>query len=296
MLQEKGDRGLNIAINVLLVLAAVICLYPIWYVIICSFSTPDAIALGKVVLWPVNFTLGGYKLMFQNPNIWLGYRNSIIYTGLGTLMALAVQLSTGYALSRKLPGQRFLSTFFVLTMYFSGGMVPTFLLINALGWINNPIVMIVPGAMSVYNMIVARSFFMSSIPESLFDAARIDGCSYGRFFFKVVLPLSGAMIAVIALFNIQSKWNAYLSAEMYLMNPDYRVLQQVINDLFAEFEVDADASGMQGNMAEMMSKIQYQKQLMKYCVIIAGVLPLVIAYPFIQKYFVRGIMVGAVKG
>lgn len=295
MLQEKGDRGLNITINVLLVLAAIICMYPIWYVIICSVSTPDAIALGKVIFWPINFTTSGYKMMFENNSIWIGYRNSFIYTALGTALALVVQLSAGYALSRRIPGRRWLSTFFVLTMYFSGGMVPSYLLINEIGWIDNPIVMIVPGAMSAYNMIVARSFFIGSIPESLFDAARIDGCSYIRFFIKVVLPLSGAMIAIIALFNIQSRWNAYLSAEMYLVNPDYRVLQQIINSMFADYEV-ADTVMPDDNMVDMMELLQYRKQLMKYCVIIAGVLPLVIIYPFIQKFFVKGIMVGAVKG
>lgn len=296
MLQEKGDRGLNIIINVLLVLAAIICMYPIWYVIICSVSSPSAIALGEVVLWPVGFTIGGYEMMFQDGNIWIGYRNSIIYTTLATILALAVQLSAGYALSRRIPGRRWLSTFFVLTMYFSGGTVPAYLLINEIGWIDNPIVMIVPGAMSAYNMIVARSFFIGSIPESLFDAARIDGCSYIRFFIKVVIPLSGAMIAIIALFNIQSNWNTYLGAEMYLINPNYRVLQQIINSMFNMYDVSTESFGPGQNMEEMMELLQYRKQLMKYCVIIAGVLPLVILYPFIQKFFVKGVMVGAVKG
>jgi putative aldouronate transport system permease protein len=296
MLQEKGDRGLNITINVLLVLAAIICMYPIWYVIICSVSSPSAIALGEVVLWPVGFTMGGYEMMFQDNNIWIGYRNSIIYTTLATILSLAVQLSAGYALSRRIPGRRWLSTFFVLTMYFSGGAVPAYLLINEIGWIDNPIVMIVPGAMSAYNMIVARSFFIGSIPESLFDAARIDGCSYIRFFIKVVIPLSGAMIAIIALFNIQSNWNTYLGAEMYLINPNYRVLQQIINSMFNMYDVGAESFGPGQNMEDMMELLQYRKQLMKYCVIIAGVLPLVILYPFIQKFFVKGVMVGAVKG
>ena len=169
MLQEKGDRGLNITINVLLVLAAIICMYPIWYVIICSVSSPSAIAQNKVILWPVGFTTAGYEMMFQDNTVWIGYRNSIIYTTLATILALVVQLSAGYALSRRIPGRRWLSTFFVLTMYFSGGVVPAYLLINEIGWIDNPIVMIVPGAMSAYNMIVARSFFIGSIPESLFD-------------------------------------------------------------------------------------------------------------------------------
>lgn len=295
MLQEKGDRGLNITINVLLVLSGLICMYPIWYVIICSVSTPDAIALGKVILWPVNFTLGGFEMMLQNSSIWIGYRNSIIYTSLGTMLALIVQLSAGYALSRRIPGRRWLSTFFVLTMYFSGGLVPAYLLMNEIGWLDNPIVMIVPGAMSAYNMIVARSFFIGSIPESLFDAARIDGCSYIRFFIKVVIPLSGAMIAIIALFNIQSRWNSYLSAEIYLVNPNYRVLQQIINSLFADYDVSESVMPDEG-LTNMMELLQYRKQLMKYCVIIAGVLPLVIIYPFVQKFFVKGVMVGAVKG
>ena len=298
MLQERGDRAFNIVINVLLVLAAIIVLYPLWYVIIASFSHPTAITAGKVFLWPVDFTLNGYELLLENERIWIGYRNTIFYTVAATALQMVVQVSCAFALTRRdLPGRRLLNLFFVFTMYFSGGMIPSYLLIYNLGWLDNPIVMIVPGVMSVYNMIVARSFFMGSIPESLFDAARIDGCSYIRFFIQVVLPLSGAMLAIIALFNMQVTWNAYLNAQIYLLTPEYQTLQQVIQQIVSQATAMSDGPSLGGEMsAEEKDQMVYRRQLLSYCVIFVASAPMIAVYPFIQKFFVKGIMVGAVKG
>ena len=181
MLQERGDRAFNVLINAFLILAAIITLYPLWYVVIASVSHPSAITLGKVFLWPVEFTLKGYELLLENERIWVGYRNTIFYTAGATALQMIVQISCAFALTRRdLPGRRALNLFFVFTMYFSGGMIPSYLLMYELGWLDNPIVMIVPGAMSVYNMIVARSLFMGSIPESLFDAGELTAAAtYG---------------------------------------------------------------------------------------------------------------------
>lgn len=294
MLQEKGDRAVNIIIHAILITAIVVTLYPLWFVIIASVSLPDAIGRGEVILWPVGFTLEGYKTMLEESRIWIGYRNSIIYTVVGTMLRLFVQLPAGYAVSRKIRGRRWIMAFFVFTMYFGGGMIPSYLLINELGWLDNPIAVIVPGAMSVYNMIVARSFFTSNVPESLFDAAQIDGCGYLRFFLKVVLPLSGAIIAILALFNMQNLWNMYLSAQMYLMNRDYHTLQQVINSIVRS--VTSNLTDDQILNPDDMAIFENRAQLLKYCVVIVAAIPMMIIYPLIQKHFVKGVMVGAVKG
>lgn len=298
MLQERGDRAFNVLINAFLILAAIITFYPLWYVVIASVSHPSAITLGKVFLWPVEFTLKGYELLLENERIWVGYRNTIFYTAGATALQMVVQISCAFALTRRdLPGRKALNLFFVFTMYFSGGMIPSYLLIYELGWLDNPIVMIVPCAMSVYNMIVARSFFMGSIPESLFDAARIDGCSYIRFFIQVVLPLSGAMLAIIALFNMQVTWNAYLNAQIYLITPAYQTLQQIIQQIVSQATAIGDGASLGGDIsAEQMNEMIFRRQLLTYCVIFVASAPMIAIYPFIQKFFVKGIMVGAVKG
>ena len=295
MLQEKGDRLVNSIIHIVLILAGLICLYPLWYVLICSFSDPSYIGNGNVWFWPVGFTINGYKELYKYTQIWIGYKNTIIYTVCGTLLGMFLQLCCGYALSRRdVPGRRIISTFFVFTMYFSGGMIPTYLLLGSFHWLNTPIVMIVPSAMSVWNMIVARSFFMGSIPDALFDAARIDGCSYIRFFVQVVLPLSGAMIAIIALYNIQARWNSYMEGLMYLQNSDLFTLQQIIQGIMNRgAQVSENLSVESQLLADQMLG---RMALLKYTSVIVAAIPMIIAYPFVQKHFVKGVMVGAVKG
>lgn len=294
MLQEKGDRAVNIIIHAILIAAIVVTLYPLWFVIIASVSLPDAIGRGEVILWPVGFTLEGYKTMLAESRIWIGYRNSIIYTVVGTMLRLFVQLPAAFAVSRKIRGRRWIMAFFVFTMYFSGGMIPSYLLINELGWLDNPIAVIVPGAMSVYNLIIARSFFTSNVPESLFDAAQIDGCGYLRFFLKIVLPLSGSIIAILVLFNMQGLWNMYLNAQMYLMNRDYHTLQQVVNSIVRS--VTSSVTNEVIMNPDEMELFQNRAQLLKYCVVIVSAAPMMVIYPLVQKHFVKGVMVGAVKG
>lgn len=294
-LLEGGDRVVNFVIHFILVLAALCCLYPLWYVLIASFSSPIEIGMGRVWLWPKGFTLLGYEELYNTSQIWIGYRNTIIYTALCSILGMILQVGCGYALSRRaMPGRRWINLFFVFTMYFSGGTIPTYMLLSSFGWVNNPIVMIVPGAFSVWNMIIARSHFMSAIPESLFDAARIDGCSYIRFFFKVALPLSGAMMAILALYNIQGHWNSYMTGLMYLRDSKLFTLQQVIQNIQKSSIPVAEL--MDEQASQNIKDAQFKSQLLKYTAVIAGALPLIIAYPFLQKFFIKGVMVGSVKG
>lgn len=289
----SGDRIVDLIINIILFIVAFVCIYPMWYVLIASVSSPAAISTGQVILWPKGFNVSAYNSLLKNDTIWLGYRNSIIYTALGTLVDLLVQIPAAYALSRqRLPGRKWMMPLFIVTMYFGGGMIPKYMLLNSLNMINSPVSLIIPSCVNVFNIIVARSFFEGSIPESLYDAARIDGCGYTRFFTKIVLPLSPAILAIIALYSMQGHWNVYLTAQMYIYDPKYYTLQQVIRSITAQLD-----TSLVENMsaAEMIAAVQ-EKQLLKFSVIVVSIIPMVIVYPFVQKFFVRGVMVGAVKG
>ncbi len=294
-LLEGGDRGVNFVIHFILLLAALCCLYPMWYVIIASFSDPRYIGSGRVWLWPMGFTLKGYEALFNHDQIWVGYRNTIFYTACCSALGMVLQVGCGYGMSRKaLPGRKWINIFFVFTMYFSGGTIPSYMLLSSFGWVNTPIVMIIPGAFSVWNMIIARSFFQGSIPDSLFDAARIDGCSYLRFLFKVVLPLSTAMLAIIALYNVQGHWNSYMTGLIYLRDSKLFTLQQVIQRLQTAAYTIPEIVDPQTQ--QMLDDLQVKNSLLKYTAVIAGALPLLLGYPFIQRFFIKGVMVGAVKG
>ena len=280
MRKKKGERWLDLSINVMLIIVAMISIYPIWYVLIASVSDPTAIAAGQVTIIPKGFNLQAYKKLFQNSMIWTGYKNSIIYTTAATLVDLFVQATCAFALSRKtLPGRKFLSTLFIITMYFSGGMIPRFIII-------------IPGCVSVYNIILLRNFFEYNIPDSLIEAAQIDGASWTKCFIKVVLPLSTAIIATVALFSITSHWNAYLGAQMYLYDSELYTLQQVIKIITSEASSVVSENATLDEMRQMI----LERNLMKYAVVVVGSIPLIIAYPFVQKHFVGGVMVGAVKG
>lgn len=293
MKYKSGERILDIFINIVLVFLGALCIYPIWYVIIASVSSPTALAAGEVVLFPKGFNLSAYGTLFENKLIWTGYKNSIINTTLSCLLDTTVMSLCAYALSRKtLPGRGFLMVLFIITMYFKGGLIPEYMLKSSLGMMNTRWVLIIPGCVNVYNMILAKSFFENNVPDSLFDAARIDGASYTRFFIKIVLPLSGAILAIITLFSMTIHWNAYLGAQMYIFDADLYTLQQVIKIITSSVNSALAETLTVDEMAQMI----LEKELIKYAVVIVGSIPLVIAYPFVQKYFVKGVMVGAVKG
>lgn len=291
--RSKGEKVLDVVIILLLILLSIITIYPIYYVMIASVSSPVAISSGDVVFWPKGLNISAYRHLLDNRLIWVGYRNSILYTAAGTAVDLAVTIPCAYALSRKtLPYRRILMGLFVFTMYFNGGLIPKYLLINSLGMINTPWSLIIPGCVNVFNLIIARSFFESSLPDSLLEAAQIDGASFTRFFFQFALPLSPAMLAIIALYCIQGHWNAYLGAQMYIQSPNLQTLQVIIKNITATL----DTSLAEELTTQELIEIVQQKQLLKYAVVAVSIIPLVAVYPFVQKFFVRGVMVGAVKG
>ncbi len=273
-------------------LILLVVLYPIWFIVIASFSDPNAVSGGKVWLLPVSFTLDGYSELLQHSDIWLGYWNTFLYTLVGTLFGLAVNIPAAYALSRKdLVGRGFLMFLFVVTMFFSGGLIPTFLTIKDFHLLDTFWVMVVPFSVSVYNIIVARTFFSSNIPSDLWDAAQIDGCGNLRFFFSMVLPLSKAIIAVIALWIAVGQWNSYFNALIYIRNKDLYPLQLFLRDILI-INNTTSALGT-GEAAQIALRLA---NLMRYSVIIVSTVPIMLLYPFFQKYFNQGVMVGAVKG
>ncbi|MDK8190930.1 carbohydrate ABC transporter permease [Paenibacillus sp. UMB7766-LJ446] len=273
------------------VLFLIAIIYPIYFIVIASFSDPSSVANGQVWLFPKGFTLEGYKELLRHENIWIGYRNTILYTVVGTLFGLVVNISAAYALSRKdLVGRKFFSLFFIFTMFFSGGLIPTFLTIRDFHLYNTFLVMVLPFSVVVFDMIVARTFFQTSIPGDLWEAAQIDGCGNLRYFVLIVLPLSKAIIAVLGLWIAVGYWNSYFNALIYLKDPNLYPLQLILRNILITNQMQ---SGMgTGEAAQVALRLA---NLMRYSVIIIATIPIMCVYPFIQKYFNQGVMIGAVK-
>ncbi|SEN47498.1 carbohydrate ABC transporter membrane protein 2, CUT1 family [Paenibacillus sp. OK076] len=273
------------------VLFLIAIIYPIYFIIIASFSDPSSVANGQVWVFPKGFTLEGYRELLRHENIWIGYRNTILYTVVGTLFGLVVNISAAYALSRKdLVGRKFFSLFFIFTMFFSGGLIPTFLTIRDFHLYNTFLVMVLPFSVVVFDMIVARTFFQTSIPGDLWEAAQIDGCGNLRYFVLIVLPLSKAIIAVLGLWIAVGYWNSYFNALIYLKDPNLYPLQLILRNILITNQMQ---SGMgTGEAAQVALRLA---NLMRYSVIIIATIPIMCVYPFIQKYFNQGVMIGAVK-
>lgn len=277
-----------------LILFTVIVLYPLLYVISCSFSSPEALVSGKVTFLPVDPGLEGYRAVFQNANVWTGYKNTIIYTFWGTFLSVIITFMGGYVLSRKeFPLRRAITLFFTLTMFFNGGLLPTYLLIKKLQMIDTIYALILPGAFSVWMGFIARTYIQSSIPEELYEAICLDGGDYVQHFLKVVLPLAKPILAVLALNSATGHWNSYFSAMIYLNTPEKQPLQMVLRSILIQNVVDWTSINI--DVTDLMRR-QYLSELLKYSLIIVSSLPLLIIYPFLQKYFVKGIMVGSIKG
>lgn len=294
------DKVFGIVNTLLLLVITFLILYPLYFTIIASVSEPSEVVGGKVVFWPKGFSLDSYKAVFKEKSIWSGYRNSILYTLLGTLLNLILTIPAAYALSKKnMRFRRVINTYFVFTMFFSGGMLPGYLLVKDLGLINKPYTLIVLGGLSVYNVIVARTYFMSSIPESIYEAAEIDGCSEFGKFFKIAIPLAKPIIAVITLYYAVGRWNDYFTSLIYISDSDYFPLQLVLRNILQGSQVKLSAMDTSSMASEELLYLIKQANLaeaMKYAVIFIASLPMLIIYPFIQKYFVKGVMVGSVKG
>ena len=290
---RTSEKALNIFINVSLAIIAFMTIYPLWFVVIASVSSPSAISNGQVILLPEGLNIDAYVKLFQTKRIWTGYKNSILYTGSSILLDLAVQIPCAFALSRRtLPFRRFFNILFIIPMYFTGGIIPTYIWLSKLGMVDSPLALIVPACVSVFNLIIAKNYFASNIPDTLVEAARIDGCGYIRFFASIAVPLSGAIIAIIALYSMQAHWNGYLGPVMYLYTPEKHTLQQVV----ASITANLDSSLTEFTSLDEVAKITQEKQLLKYAVVFVSSLPLIVVYPFVQKFFVKGVMVGAIKG
>ena len=274
-----------------------VILYPLYFVVIASFSDPNYINIGEVVFWPKGFTLDGYKRVMNTTEIWTGFRNSVIYTGLGTILNVAMTVTAAYALSKKrLPGRGVFQLIIVFTMFFSGGMIPTYLLLKNMNMLDTMWVMIIPGAVSAYNLIVTKTFFISSIPAELEEAARIDGASDFRIFFKIVIPLSTPIIAVMFLFYGVGHWNSYFDGMMYLSDSDLIPLQVVLKDILSSAQTAANSGAMSTEELILLAEQQKIAEMVKYVSMIVATVPVLLVYPFIQKYFKKGIMVGSLKG
>ncbi len=293
-----SDAIFDTVILIVLTLVFIVVAYPLYFVIISSFSDPKAVAGGQVVWYPIGFNLRGYAEVFKNSQVVTGFINSLIYTTCGTLLNLAVTLPTAYALSRSdFNGNRFVSIFYLVTMFVSGGMIPTYLVVKGCGMLNTIWALIVPGALGVYNMIVARTFFKANLPNELLEAAKLDGCSNTRFFFSIALPLSSSIIAILVLYYGIGHWNSYFSALLYLSDQKKYPLQLVLRSIL----VLNEAQLQQGTAttAEQLAQQERQRQLielMKYSLIIVSSIPVMIVYPLVQKHFVKGVMIGSVKG
>lgn len=267
--------------------------YPLYFIVIASVSNPSLVTLGEVWWFPKGFNLLGYARVFQEPRIWTGYRNSGTYTVLGVLVSLSLTLPAAYALSRRdLPGRRALTLFTVFTMLFNGGMISTFIIVTRTLQMENTLwAMILPTAMSTYHLIIARTFMESNIPMELHEAASIDGCSDFRFFFQMVLPLSGALIATLVLMFGVMRWNSFFDALLYLTQQKRFPLQVILRELLVQESMANDTSAGTTAIAQ-----RQMADLIKYSIIIVSNIPVIVAYPFIQRFLVKGVLIGAIKG
>lgn len=281
---------------VLMLMMLVIFVWPLWFVFIASFSDPIAVNSGQVLLWPKGIVIDGYKMTMEHKELWIGYKNTIIYTVVGTLLNLTLSVCFAYPLSKKdFKLKKFFLLMFVFTMYFSGGMIPTYLTVKNVGLLNTGWAMIIPGAISVYNSLIVRSYFVNSIPAELEEAAFLDGANSAQYLWKVVLPLSKPVLAVVGLYYAVSHWNDYYNALLYLYNDALYPLQTVLRTLLMTSSSLVDATESAAG-AEAIEAAFNTYLSMRYCVIILAAVPMLCVYPFIQKFFVKGVMVGSVKG
>lgn len=290
---SKGDKVFYGIIDLCMFVLLLLVIIPILYVVSNSISEPEAVLQGKVVLWPKGISFEGYKAVFEDPKIMTGYGNTVFYTVIGTTVAVVVSLMCAYPLSRKdLVGKNILMMLLTFTMLFSGGLIPTYILVRDLGMINHRISIILPSCVTVYNIIIARTFFMSSIPDELLEAAQLDGCSNLRFISSIVLPLSKSIIAVLALYYGVYYWNAWFDAYLYLSEVGKYPLQLILKEIIFgnSTAMSAASSGSEVVGLDALS------ESIKYACIMVACLPVWLIYPFVQKHFVKGVMIGAVKG
>lgn len=281
----------NIIFHIIAVLMILMVVYPLWFVIIASFSNPADVASGKVWFLPIKWDASGYRELFKQEQIWRSYLNTIIYTLVGTAIALGVNIPAGYAMSRSdLAGRKWINVFYLVPMFVSGGLIPIYFVVKAFGLLDSFWVMVLPFSVSTYNIIVARTFFKNSMPESLWEAAQIDGCGTIQYFFQFALPLSKAVLAVIGLWTAVGLWNSWFNALIYLSNENLIPLQLLLRRILI-----ANQSLLGAATGTMAQELRQLSDMMKYASIVISTLPIMCLYPFLQKYFNQGVMIGAVK-
>ncbi|MGI6692166.1 MAG: carbohydrate ABC transporter permease [Christensenellales bacterium] len=301
MRRTKRDVVFDTVNVILLILITFLMIYPLYFTVLASVSNFFAVQNGDVLLWPVGFTLEAYQNVFRDSTIWRGYVNSIIYTVLGTIYNVSMTVCCAYGLSRPgLKGKGILNFFFVFTMYFGGGLIPSYLLIKDLGMINTLWVMIIPNGMGVFNMIITRTFYRSNFSNEIYEAAKIDGATEFRIFFSLALPLSGAIIAVMALYNGVGVWNSWFGGLLYITSPDKFPLALVLRTILTKFQ---DLNVHVTSTAHVTAEDSYNRMLnkamqesMRYALIFISSAPVLMAYPFVQRHFVKGVMIGSLKG
>lgn len=289
--QDKIFDGVN---STFLALVTLVVLYPLIYIVSASFSSAEVVARGDVLLFPVEPSLEGYRAVFAYDAVWTGYANTIFYTVVGTAVNVMLTLLAAFPLSRReFFGRRFFTFYFAFTLFFSGGLIPLYLMVRSLGLLNTRAALILPTAIGVWNVIITRTFMQATIPDTLIEAARIDGASNIYVLFRVVIPLSTPVIAVITLFYAVSHWNEFFPALIYLRDPDKLPLQMILRNVLVANQMAVDEQFI--DLEEMMKR-QYLQELLRYSLIIVASVPVLLIYPFVQRHFVRGIMIGALKG
>lgn len=290
MRDTLGDKIFYTINAIFLTLMATVILYPLYFIIIASISDPDAVLAGEVVLYPVRITLSGFQKIMERADVWRGYLNTIIYTALTVVFSLAVTIPAGWALSRKdLPGKKFFMIYFIIPMFFGGGLIPFYNVMSSLHLINTIWAIILPSILSVWNLFMSKTFFESSIPKGIIEAATIDGCGHFRTFFTVVIPLSKAVIAVMALYYAVGQWNSYFNAMIFLQDEKMYPLQLVLKEILIASESTVGGSG-----ETILEQYRLANQL-KYASVIVSSVPVLMLYPFVQKYFAQGVMIGSLK-
>lgn len=287
------DKIFEIVNYTVLTLILIVILYPVLYILAASFSDPQAVIAGEVYIFPVRPTIAGYEAVFRNKKILTGFANSIFYLVVGTGLNLVMTMLCAYPLSRKeFKARGIISLFFVFTMYFSGGLVPSYMLVNNLNLTNTRWAMIIPTAMSTYNMIICRTYMVNSIPDEMYEAAQIDGCTPWKYFISIVTPLCKPILAVLTLYYGVAKWNNYFDAMLYLRDDTLQPLTIIMRDILIQNKVDMTMVGNASNLA----KLQGMSELLKYSTIVVASVPVMLLYPLVQKHLVKGVMIGAVKG
>lgn len=297
--ETRADRIFNIVNLVFWIVVLFITIYPLWLVLIASVSDPDAVLAGEVLFWPKGFSLMGYEAVFQYNELWTSYANSIFYTVVGSALSVIVTLGAAYALSRKFAGKRVVNFLITFTMFFSGGLIPIFLNIRDLHLYNTRTVLIVMNLVSVWNLMVARTYIQSSIPNDLYEAAVMDGANHFTYFFRCVLPLSGTIIAVLSVYYGVARWNDYFTALVFIRDRSLLPLQTVLREILASLSVSGSSDTFFAAYADNLGGLQEamrKAEVAKYCCIVVSTVPAVLLYVFMQKYFVKGVMIGSLKG